>query len=76
MEWGVNMETILREFRNLPNEQYGELVKMVFRYIDTNEICGDSKMTVFFRYYVQKKIDYLLKQRARTKRNMEEKNNG
>ena len=70
------METILREFRNLPNEQYGKLVKLIFNYVDTKEIDGDIELVVYFNYYVKNKVDYLLKQRQRTNKNTEVRKHG
>lgn len=74
------MEKILRQFSYLSNEQFGLICKLAFLYIDDLELPEDvdRKTKVFFNLNVKPLLDYMLKQRKRTKKNYERKviNNG
>ena len=69
------MEKILRQFSYLNDEQYGLICKLAFLYVDGMkfEEDTDQKTKAFFNINVRPKLDYMMKQRQRTKRNREEK---
>lgn len=69
------MENILRQFSYLNDEQYGLICKLAFLYVDGLEFPEDTdkKTRIYFNINVKPKLDYMIKQRERTKRNRKEK---
>lgn len=69
------MEKILRQFSYLNDEQYGLICKLAFLYVDGLDFQEntDQKTKAFFNVNVKPKLDYMMKQRQRTRRNREEK---
>lgn len=65
------MEKILREFSYLDSKRFGEICKLAFAYIDNQEVEEeiDEKTKMFFNLYVKKKLNYMMKQRERNKKN-------
>lgn len=61
------METILRKYSHLTDEQFGKITKLSLKYIAGEEITDTTNMGLFFDRYVRKELDQMLKARKRTK---------
>lgn len=64
------MVELMKKYRNLNNEQYGELIKLILQYNENQTINGDTseKMIMFFLSEVKPQLDKILKHREATKK--------
>ena len=64
------MVELMKKYRNLNNEQYGELIKLILQYNENQTINGDTseKMIMFFLSEVKPQLDRILKHRQATKK--------
>lgn len=72
------METILREFTFLTDEQFGIITKLCLKYTAEQEITRNDapdEMLVFFYNYVKKKLDKMIKARKRMEKRRAENEN-
>jgi hypothetical protein len=60
------METILRKYTHLTNEQFGHITKLILDYIAGKEVTDTSNMGLFFDRYIRRELDQMLKARKRT----------
>ncbi len=68
------MNNLLKQFDYLKNDDLGQLLRIIWHYEETGEILkDDGNMANFFKCHIQSKMDTLLKQRERTKKNKKEK---
>lgn len=64
------MERILKQYKDLPPEDLGMLIKMIFDYIETGKAdCKNPKTKVLFFTQTKKEIDKMLKERERKRGN-------
>lgn len=64
------MEKIIKQYIDLPNEDLGVLIKMIFNYIQTGKAdCENPKIKVLFFTKTKKEIDKMLKERERKRGN-------
>ena len=71
-----DMEKILRKYTFLNDTGFGQLVKLAFLFTNNENLenaNADKKTLLFFKMYVQKELVQMIKQRIRTKRNLEAK---
>lgn len=71
------METIIRKYRYLSDEQLGQIVKLSLKYIDNEEITDDDatkEMRQCFNMFVRKDLDKMLRDRSRMRQKRGVKN--
>lgn len=71
------METILRRFTFLSNEQFGTITKLCLKYSINEEITRNDatdEMLAFFYSYVKKDLDNMIKARKRVERRRKHEN--
>ena len=67
------MEALLRKYKHLSDGDYGQIIKMILKYLDGETIgenYGDIKNILFFDRYVKKDLDKLIKDRNRKRGNI------
>lgn len=66
------MEKIIQKYMFLENDRFGQIVKMIYRYVDgeeINETFGDTENIIFFDRYVRNDVDKVIKERNRKRGN-------
>lgn len=73
----IIMETIIRKYSYLSDEQLGQIVKLSLKYIDNEEITDNDatkEMRQCFNMFVRKDLDKMLKDRSRMRQKRGVKN--
>lgn len=71
------METILRKFTFLNDEQFGIITKLCLKYSNNEEITRNDatdEMITFFYNFVKKELDTMMKARKRMERRRNNEN--
>lgn len=64
------MENLLKKYKDLPNEEYGALIKMIWDYLDYKKAeCSNKQIKILFYSQIKKDLDKIIKERNRKRGN-------
>lgn len=67
------METILKKYRFLSDEQFGKMIKLSISYLCGEELKGSAEDLAFFEIYFEKDISNIIRNRKKSKKYMRKK---